>query len=104
MPDGDRRDARAAMQLRRDWEPKRWDTGWAGGQWWALGIDDGEVVGPAATPADLDAMLQAIDRPRSGLSRRRQLSCLEVPDRGDELVTVQAGRHIPAFSPPARPV
>ena len=73
MPNGDRKDAREAMQLKEDWEPKGWDTGWAGGAWWALPTtNDGGPVGPAATPGELDAMLWKLEpvRPEGPHARR----------------------------------
>lgn len=64
MPNGDRKDAHAAMRLRKD-RGATWDTGWIAGEWWGVPLtDSGGPVGPAATPGELDAMIEAAEKER----------------------------------------
>lgn len=93
MTDRDHKDAAAAMQLRRDWEPKGWDTGWAGDRWWALRLDGtGEPIGPAATPEKLDALLaaeEAADRAAQGFAEGAG-----IPDAVERFGQMSAGGEI----------
>ena len=60
MPNGDRRDAHAAIQLKKD-HGAVYDTGWVAGEWWAHKLDGSEEpIGPVATPGELDAILTAL--------------------------------------------
>jgi hypothetical protein len=60
MPNGDRKDAWAALQLKHD-HGATWDTGQVNGEWWAQRLDaTAEIVGPVATPGELDDVLRAL--------------------------------------------
>ena len=52
--------------VRRRWRDV-YDIGWVAGEWWALRLDGkGDPVGPAGTPGDLDAMIEADHDSRGG--------------------------------------
>ncbi len=62
MPDTERDDPLAALRLRQRWG-RIYDIGQVRGELWALKLDGTrDPVGPAVTPGELDAMIEAAER------------------------------------------